>query len=34
MSLGRHRLVIHFYTATIDDKPQQAKENISFILMD
>ncbi len=34
MSLGRHRLVIHFYTASIDNKPQQAKENIPFILMD
>lgn len=34
MSLGRHRLVIHFYTASIDNKPQQAKENINFILMD
>lgn len=34
MSLGRHRLVIHFYTASIENKPQQAKENINFILMD
>ncbi|MBY0377612.1 MAG: cell division protein ZapD [Gammaproteobacteria bacterium] len=34
MSLGRHRLVIHFYTAGIENKPQQAKENIPFILMD
>jgi cell division protein ZapD len=33
MSLGRHRLVIHFYTASIDNKPQQTKENIHFILM-
>lgn len=34
MSLGRHRLVIHFYTASLDAKPQQTKENIPFILMD
>lgn len=34
VSLGRHRLVIHFYTASIESKPQQAKENIPFILMD
>ena len=34
MSLGKHRLVIHFYSADIDNKPQQVKENIHFILMD
>lgn len=34
MSLGRHRLVIHFYTASIESKPQQSKENVSFILLD
>lgn len=34
MSLGRHRLVIHFYLASIDNKPQQAKEDINFILLD
>ncbi len=34
MSLGRHRLIIHFYIASIEKKPQQAKENIPFILMD
>lgn len=34
MSLGRHRLVIHFYTASIDSKAQPTKENVNFILMD
>ncbi len=34
MSLGRHRLVIHFFNSAVDERPQQVHDNIPFILMD